>query len=164
MMPSRCLFCRGWKKLIIQKEFGSSVCNVMSCIFSTLCIRCFSRDWRIIDYGICDLMDLLTEIPDTTITITHQATDTIISVPKRGQYKLGIKNTFFVTENEGEYELSVTSIKELCLSLTTNCCTCHSSVHTVLQRFSYVHLYVLLSIKCFGLFIKMDVCKNNLIA
>ncbi|XP_040001756.1 meiosis regulator and mRNA stability factor 1 isoform X3 [Xiphias gladius] len=44
---------------------------------------CFSRDWRVIDYGICDLMDLLTEIPDTTITITHQATDTVISVPKR---------------------------------------------------------------------------------
>ncbi|XP_027138423.1 meiosis regulator and mRNA stability factor 1 isoform X1 [Larimichthys crocea] len=44
---------------------------------------CFSRDWRIIDYGICDLMDLLTEIPDTTITITHQDTDTVISVPKR---------------------------------------------------------------------------------
>ncbi|XP_059211415.1 meiosis regulator and mRNA stability factor 1 isoform X3 [Centropristis striata] len=44
---------------------------------------CFSRDWRVMDYGICDLMDLLTEIPDTTITITHQETDTIISVPKR---------------------------------------------------------------------------------
>ncbi|XP_062286521.1 meiosis regulator and mRNA stability factor 1 [Scomber scombrus] len=44
---------------------------------------CFSRDWRVIDYGVCDLMDLLTEIPDTTITITHQETDTIISVPKR---------------------------------------------------------------------------------
>lgn len=44
---------------------------------------CFSRDWRVIDYGICDLMDLLTEIPDTTITITHQSTDTVISVPKR---------------------------------------------------------------------------------
>ncbi|XP_044045030.1 meiosis regulator and mRNA stability factor 1 isoform X6 [Siniperca chuatsi] len=44
---------------------------------------CFSRDWRVIDYGICDLMDLLTEIPDTTITITHQDTDTVISVPKR---------------------------------------------------------------------------------
>lgn len=52
----------------------------------TLCIRCFSRDWRIIDYGICDLMDLLTEIPDTTITITHQDTDTVISVPKRGLF------------------------------------------------------------------------------
>uniref|UniRef100_A0A3P8TRR2 Meiosis regulator and mRNA stability factor 1 n=1 Tax=Amphiprion percula TaxID=161767 RepID=A0A3P8TRR2_AMPPE len=44
---------------------------------------CFSRNWRVIDYGICDLMDLLIEIPDTTITITHQATDTVISVPKR---------------------------------------------------------------------------------
>ncbi|XP_032396950.1 meiosis regulator and mRNA stability factor 1 isoform X3 [Etheostoma spectabile] len=44
---------------------------------------CFSRDWRVIDYGICELMDLLTEIPDTTITITHQDTDTVLSVPKR---------------------------------------------------------------------------------
>ncbi|XP_037546206.1 meiosis regulator and mRNA stability factor 1 [Nematolebias whitei] len=44
---------------------------------------CFSRDWSVTDYGVCDLMDLLSEIPDTTIAITHQATDTIISVPKR---------------------------------------------------------------------------------
>lgn len=44
---------------------------------------CFSRDWRVTDYGICDLMDLLAEIPDTTITITHHTTDMIISVPKR---------------------------------------------------------------------------------
>ncbi|XP_069022051.1 meiosis regulator and mRNA stability factor 1 [Embiotoca jacksoni] len=44
---------------------------------------CFSRDWRVTDYGICDVMDLLTEIPDTTITITEQSMDTVISVPKR---------------------------------------------------------------------------------
>ncbi|KAM6939553.1 meiosis regulator and mRNA stability factor 1 [Xenentodon cancila] len=44
---------------------------------------CFSRDFRVNDYGICDLMDLLTEIPDTTITITHHTTDMVISVPKR---------------------------------------------------------------------------------
>uniref|UniRef100_A0A7N8YNC7 Meiosis regulator and mRNA stability factor 1 n=1 Tax=Mastacembelus armatus TaxID=205130 RepID=A0A7N8YNC7_9TELE len=44
---------------------------------------CFSRDWRVTDYGMCDLMDLLTEIPDSTITIAHQDTDTVISVPKR---------------------------------------------------------------------------------
>lgn len=44
---------------------------------------CFSRDWQVIDYGICDLMDLLAEIPDTTITITQQDMDTVISVPKR---------------------------------------------------------------------------------
>ncbi|CAL8330136.1 unnamed protein product [Lota lota] len=44
---------------------------------------CFSRDWRVIDYGICDLMDLLNEIPDTTVTITRQDTHLVISVPKR---------------------------------------------------------------------------------
>ncbi|XP_066519250.1 meiosis regulator and mRNA stability factor 1 isoform X2 [Hoplias malabaricus] len=44
---------------------------------------CFSRNWRVVDYGMCDLMDLLSEIPDTTITIAHQDSDTIISVPKR---------------------------------------------------------------------------------
>ncbi|KAK3575330.1 hypothetical protein QTP86_024734 [Hemibagrus guttatus] len=41
---------------------------------------CFSRDWQVIDYGMCDLMDLLTEIPDTTITITQQDSDTVISL------------------------------------------------------------------------------------
>lgn len=52
-----------------------------------LCLgdRCFSRDWRVVDYGMCDLMDLLTEIPDTTITIVQQDSDTVISVPKRGE-------------------------------------------------------------------------------
>ncbi|XP_026989357.2 meiosis regulator and mRNA stability factor 1 isoform X2 [Tachysurus fulvidraco] len=44
---------------------------------------CFSRDWQVIDYGMCDLMDLLAEIPDTTITVTQQDSDTVISVPKR---------------------------------------------------------------------------------
>ncbi|XP_063051996.1 meiosis regulator and mRNA stability factor 1 isoform X2 [Engraulis encrasicolus] len=44
---------------------------------------CFSRDWHVVDYGMCDLMDLMTEIPDTTITIMQQDMDTIISVPKR---------------------------------------------------------------------------------
>ncbi|XP_023680927.1 meiosis regulator and mRNA stability factor 1 isoform X4 [Paramormyrops kingsleyae] len=44
---------------------------------------CFSRDWSVVEYGMCDLMDLLSEIPDTTITITLQDTDTIISIPKR---------------------------------------------------------------------------------
>ncbi|KAJ8284013.1 hypothetical protein COCON_G00028630 [Conger conger] len=44
---------------------------------------CFSRDWQVIEYGMCDLMDLLAEIPDTTITITQQDNDTLISIPKR---------------------------------------------------------------------------------
>ncbi|KAK7913562.1 hypothetical protein WMY93_013773 [Mugilogobius chulae] len=44
---------------------------------------CFSKDWQVIDYGVCDLMDLLNEIPDTTIAISHQDPDTVICVPKR---------------------------------------------------------------------------------
>ncbi|XP_050967652.1 meiosis regulator and mRNA stability factor 1 isoform X2 [Labeo rohita] len=44
---------------------------------------CFSRNWQVVDYGMCDLMDLLAEIPDTTITVSQQDEDTLISVPKR---------------------------------------------------------------------------------
>ncbi|KAJ8363878.1 hypothetical protein SKAU_G00127090 [Synaphobranchus kaupii] len=54
---------------------------------------CFSRDWRVIDYGMCDLMDLLAEIPDTTITITPQDTDTLISIPKRERTPEEIERT-----------------------------------------------------------------------
>ncbi|KAG7235234.1 hypothetical protein CRUP_010037, partial [Coryphaenoides rupestris] len=36
---------------------------------------CFSRDWRVTDYGVCDLMDLLNEMPDTTVTMTRQDSD-----------------------------------------------------------------------------------------
>nr|XP_021332637.1 meiosis arrest female protein 1 isoform X2 [Danio rerio] len=44
---------------------------------------CFSRDWQVVDYGMCDLMDLLSEIPDSTISVCQQDADVIISVPKR---------------------------------------------------------------------------------
>ncbi|KAI1896045.1 hypothetical protein AGOR_G00090760 [Albula goreensis] len=54
---------------------------------------CFSRDWRVVDYGMCDLMDLLAEIPDTTITITPQDTDTLISIPKRERTPEEIERT-----------------------------------------------------------------------
>lgn len=53
-------------------------------VFNAMFIRCFSRDWNVADYGACDLIDLLSEIPDTTITTTHHDNDTVISVPKRG--------------------------------------------------------------------------------
>lgn len=53
-------------------------------LLSTLFFRCFSRNWSVTDYGVCEITDLLTEIPDTTITVAHQDMDTVISVPKRG--------------------------------------------------------------------------------
>ena len=48
--------------------------------------RCFSRDWRVVDYGVCELMDLLNEMPETTVTLTRQDTHLVISVPKRGPH------------------------------------------------------------------------------
>lgn len=47
-------------------------------------VRCFSKDWDVTDYGVCELADLLSEIPDTTICISKQDEDTVISIPKRG--------------------------------------------------------------------------------
>ncbi|KAG2455676.1 MARF1 factor, partial [Polypterus senegalus] len=44
---------------------------------------CFSKDWNVINYGVCELMDLLTEIPDTTVCVSHQDGDVVISMPKR---------------------------------------------------------------------------------
>lgn len=53
-------------------------------MLSPVSVRCFSRDWRVTDYGVCDLMDLLNEMPDTTVTMMRQDSDLIISVPKKG--------------------------------------------------------------------------------
>ncbi|XP_056122007.1 meiosis regulator and mRNA stability factor 1 isoform X3 [Rhinichthys klamathensis goyatoka] len=54
---------------------------------------CFSRNWQVMDYGMCDLMDLLAEIPDTTITVTQQDCDTLISVPKRERTSEEVERT-----------------------------------------------------------------------
>nr|XP_006007676.1 PREDICTED: meiosis arrest female protein 1 isoform X1 [Latimeria chalumnae]XP_014351048.1 PREDICTED: meiosis arrest female protein 1 isoform X1 [Latimeria chalumnae] len=44
---------------------------------------CFSRDWDVTEYGVCELADLLAEIPDTTVCIFQQDNDTMITLPKR---------------------------------------------------------------------------------
>ncbi|XP_029431876.1 meiosis regulator and mRNA stability factor 1 isoform X2 [Rhinatrema bivittatum] len=44
---------------------------------------CFSRDWDVTEYGVCDLVDILSEIPDTAICVCQQDNETVISIPKR---------------------------------------------------------------------------------
>ncbi|TRY56306.1 hypothetical protein DNTS_031848 [Danionella cerebrum] len=53
--------------------------------FSQAYSSCFSRDWRVEEYGVCDLMDLLSEIPESTITVSQPDAeeDFIISLPCR---------------------------------------------------------------------------------
>ncbi|XP_032896172.1 meiosis regulator and mRNA stability factor 1 isoform X2 [Amblyraja radiata] len=54
---------------------------------------CFSKDWDVTDYGVCELADLLSEIPDTTICISKQDEDTVISIPKRDRTPEEIERT-----------------------------------------------------------------------
>ncbi|NP_001119538.1 meiosis regulator and mRNA stability factor 1 [Xenopus tropicalis] len=44
---------------------------------------CFSRDWNVTEYGVCDLVDIVSEIPDTTICVSQQDGESVISIPKR---------------------------------------------------------------------------------
>ncbi|XP_051562525.1 meiosis regulator and mRNA stability factor 1 isoform X6 [Myxocyprinus asiaticus] len=54
---------------------------------------CFSRNWQVVDYGMCDLMDLLAEIPDMTVTVSQQDSDTLISIPKRERTAEEVEHT-----------------------------------------------------------------------
>ncbi|XP_067859331.1 meiosis regulator and mRNA stability factor 1 isoform X2 [Heptranchias perlo] len=54
---------------------------------------CFSKDWDVTDYGVCELADLLSEIPDTTICVSQQDDDTVISIPKRERTPEEIERT-----------------------------------------------------------------------
>ncbi|XP_053550508.1 meiosis regulator and mRNA stability factor 1 [Bombina bombina] len=44
---------------------------------------CFSRDWDVTEYGVCELADIVSEIPDTTICLSQQDNEIVISIPKR---------------------------------------------------------------------------------
>ncbi|XP_030069492.1 meiosis regulator and mRNA stability factor 1 isoform X2 [Microcaecilia unicolor] len=44
---------------------------------------CFSRDWDITEYGVCELVDILSEIPDTAICVCQKDNETVVSIPKR---------------------------------------------------------------------------------
>ncbi|XP_067912326.1 meiosis regulator and mRNA stability factor 1 isoform X2 [Heterodontus francisci] len=54
---------------------------------------CFSKNWDVTDYGVCELADLLAEIPDTTISVSQQDDDTVISIPKRERTPEEIERT-----------------------------------------------------------------------
>ncbi|XP_041062246.1 meiosis regulator and mRNA stability factor 1 isoform X3 [Carcharodon carcharias] len=54
---------------------------------------CFSKDWNVTDYGVCELADLLSEMSDTTICVSQQDDDTVISIPKRERTPEEIERT-----------------------------------------------------------------------
>ncbi|XP_063171195.1 meiosis regulator and mRNA stability factor 1 isoform X3 [Candoia aspera] len=48
---------------------------------------CFSKDWDVTEYGVCELVDLISEIPDTTICLSQQENEMVICIPKRERTK-----------------------------------------------------------------------------
>ncbi|XP_036923669.1 meiosis regulator and mRNA stability factor 1 isoform X6 [Sturnira hondurensis] len=54
---------------------------------------CFSKDWEVTEYGVCELVDILSEIPDTTICLSQQDNEMVISMPKRERTQDEIERT-----------------------------------------------------------------------
>ncbi|XP_007422060.1 meiosis regulator and mRNA stability factor 1 isoform X1 [Python bivittatus] len=54
---------------------------------------CFSKDWDVTEYGVCELVDLISEIPDTTICLSQQENEMVICIPKRERTKEEIERT-----------------------------------------------------------------------
>ncbi|XP_077774626.1 meiosis regulator and mRNA stability factor 1 isoform X3 [Podarcis muralis] len=54
---------------------------------------CFSKDWDVTEYGVCELVDLISEIPDTTICLSMQDNEMVICIPKRERTKEEVERT-----------------------------------------------------------------------
>ncbi|XP_033630021.1 meiosis regulator and mRNA stability factor 1-like isoform X2 [Asterias rubens] len=49
--------------------------------------RCFNKPWNVIDYGVCDIHDLLAEVPENMAMISWNGENTLVFIPKREQTK-----------------------------------------------------------------------------
>uniref|UniRef100_A0A8C3X8Y2 Meiosis regulator and mRNA stability factor 1 n=1 Tax=Cyanoderma ruficeps TaxID=181631 RepID=A0A8C3X8Y2_9PASS len=54
---------------------------------------CFSKDWDVTEYGVCELSDIISEIPDTTICLSQQDNEMVICIPKRERTQEEIERT-----------------------------------------------------------------------
>ncbi|XP_014442569.1 meiosis regulator and mRNA stability factor 1 isoform X3 [Tupaia chinensis] len=54
---------------------------------------CFSKDWDVTEYGVCELIDILSEIPDSTICLSQQDNEMVICIPKRERTQDEIERT-----------------------------------------------------------------------
>uniref|UniRef100_A0ACB8FL76 Meiosis regulator and mRNA stability factor 1 n=2 Tax=Sphaerodactylus townsendi TaxID=933632 RepID=A0ACB8FL76_9SAUR len=54
---------------------------------------CFSKDWDVTEYGVCELADLISEIPDKTICLYQQDNEMVICIPKRERTKEEVERT-----------------------------------------------------------------------
>ncbi|XP_064094347.1 meiosis regulator and mRNA stability factor 1-like [Macrobrachium nipponense] len=55
--------------------------------------KAVSKPWNVVDYGVCDFDDLLSEVSETTVLVTRSGTETTIAMPKREQTPEEIERT-----------------------------------------------------------------------
>ncbi|PKU45001.1 meiosis arrest female protein 1 isoform x2 [Limosa lapponica baueri] len=51
------------------------------------------QDWDVTEYGVCELADIISEIPDTTICLSQQDNEMVICIPKRERTQEEIERT-----------------------------------------------------------------------
>ncbi|XP_006872021.1 PREDICTED: meiosis arrest female protein 1 isoform X1 [Chrysochloris asiatica] len=54
---------------------------------------CFSKDWDVTEYGVCELIDIVSELPDTTICLSQQDNEMVICIPKKERTQDEIERT-----------------------------------------------------------------------
>lgn len=68
-------------------------------IFPSAYEKVLNRQWNVVDYGVCDIEDLLTEVGETTVLVTRSGTEVTVAIPKREQTPEEIERTRqFATE------------------------------------------------------------------
>nr|CAD7455881.1 unnamed protein product [Timema tahoe] len=55
--------------------------------------RVLNKPWDIVDYGVCEMEDLLSELPENSVVVFQQENDVAISIPKREQTLEEIEKT-----------------------------------------------------------------------
>ena len=55
--------------------------------------KVLSRPWDVVDYGVCEMQDLLLEVSENTVVMSVRDSDVVISIPKREQTAEEIEKT-----------------------------------------------------------------------
>ena len=62
--------------------------------FPTIFSRVLSKPWDVVDYGVCEITDILNEVSENTVVVTNfNANDKLIAIPKREQTPDEIERT-----------------------------------------------------------------------
>nr|CAD7402693.1 unnamed protein product [Timema cristinae] len=67
--------------------------HVLLAEFPKVYQRVLNKPWDIVDYGVCEMEDLLSELPENSVVVSQQENDVAISIPKREQTLEEIEKT-----------------------------------------------------------------------